>query len=176
MDAALGWLGDIFRAILLIVPRIVVVRATHGGVRFRHGHKALEMNPGVHWYWPVVTEIEIVPVRDRALDLQQQYLETSDSQTIGLESTIKYEIHDWLAALTACYDYEEMIDNRGRAVIESSVTCRSFEQIKDGKDELWEEIVNGLQDELDSYGITVHSVDLTDLARNFGVALWGSVR
>ncbi len=57
MESALGWLGQIFGAILKFFPRIIVIRATHGGVKWKYGKYIRAMGPGVHVYLPLITEI-----------------------------------------------------------------------------------------------------------------------
>ena len=72
METAFAWLGQIFDAILSFVPRVLIVRATHGGVKWRHGSQVISMLSGLHVYWPLVTEIEIIVTARQTLSLPKQ--------------------------------------------------------------------------------------------------------
>ena len=62
MDKAFGWIGEIFQTLLRLLPWLVIVPATHGGVAFVHGNRVKEWKPGLHWYWPVVTSYKLMAV------------------------------------------------------------------------------------------------------------------
>ena len=60
MDKAFGWIGEIFQTLLRLLPWLVIVPATHAGVAFVHGHRVKKWEPGLHWYWPVVTTYRLM--------------------------------------------------------------------------------------------------------------------
>ena len=78
MESALGWLQSIFDTILKLFPRLLIVGATHGGVKFVRGSKVVELKPGLHLYWPIVTEIETYCVVRQVIDLPTYTLTTKD--------------------------------------------------------------------------------------------------
>ena len=60
MESAFAWLNQLIEAVFRFCPRIVIVRATHAGVKWVHGWKVKAMPPGLHWYWPLTTEVEVL--------------------------------------------------------------------------------------------------------------------
>lgn len=171
MDAALGWLGDIFRAVLLLCPRLIIVRSTHAGIKFRRGREEIVINPGLHVYWPLVTEVEIIPVRYRTRDLQQQYLETSDNKKVGVGGVVAYEIHDIRRALCDCWDHEDVIRDKGLAAVKAVVTTNKYNYFKG--DVADTALTSRLAGELTQFGITVTSVQLSDFSESKMFAVWG---
>lgn len=60
------WLHQLFVWLAKWIPRPFIVRATYRGVRFdRHGGMSV-IEPGFRVYWPICTEIRLVPVTRRA--------------------------------------------------------------------------------------------------------------
>lgn len=171
MDAALGWIGTIFETMLRFLPHLEIIRSTHMGVKFRHGKKEIVLGPGLHWYWPLVTEIEIEAVKYRTTDLQAQYLETKDGKKVGVGGIVTYGIEDIRAALCECWDYEDVIKDKGLAAIKHVVTTNDYTYFSgsdaDGK------LTTRLRRELKDFGIDVSRVQLSDFAEARMIALWG---
>jgi regulator of protease activity HflC (stomatin/prohibitin superfamily) len=126
METALGWLGDVFRFLLSLVPRLLIVRATHRAVKFARGKHARVLLPGLHFYWPLVTEVEIVPVIRQTVDLVPQYLTTADGAPVAVSGIVVYEVDDVLRLLTECFDYDAMIRSFSLAAIKRVVANNDF--------------------------------------------------
>jgi hypothetical protein len=47
VEQVFGWIGQIFQTLLKLLPWLVIVPATHGGVAFVHGHRIKEWKPGL---------------------------------------------------------------------------------------------------------------------------------
>ena len=45
MESAFAWLNQLIEAVFRFCPRIVIVRATHAGVKWVHGWKVKAMPP-----------------------------------------------------------------------------------------------------------------------------------
>jgi regulator of protease activity HflC (stomatin/prohibitin superfamily) len=198
MESAFGWLGEIFNALLSLVPQIVLCRATHAGVKFQAGRTVRLLRPdngvpfpcikwwksfpylwfqrtGVHVYWPLVTETEIVPVKRQTTNLVNQYLCTSDGSTIGVGGIIVYEVSDVEKLLTECYDYEDTIQDLALAAIKKVVTSHSITDLQKGNGKVDKELTLELRKDLSRFGVRTVRVTLSDLAPCRMVGHWGSV-
>ena len=69
MGEALAWVGQIFEWVGRFIPRWVIIPPTRGGIKFVHGSKVVPLGPGIHWYWPAVTEYHEYPVARQGVDL-----------------------------------------------------------------------------------------------------------
>lgn len=180
MDAALGWLGDIIRALLLVIPRLLIVRTTHAGVKFRYGSNVLELThengirgTGLHIYWPLVTECEIVPIKRQTTNLDAQYLDTADGRTVGVSGILVYEISDVVALLTKTYDYEDTIRDLALATIKTVVIGRSMEALRANSADMDRELTRTLRSELRRFGVRTIRVTLSDIAPCRVLGHWG---
>lgn len=78
------WLHQLFVWLAKWIPRPFIVRATYRGVRFdRHGGMSV-IEPGFRVYWPICTEIRLVPVTRRAWEFGGKRLaDTRIETTLG---------------------------------------------------------------------------------------------
>jgi len=180
MEAALGWLGDLIRAMLLIVPQLILVRATHAGVRFRHGCTVVELThqngvggTGLHIYWPLVTEYEVVPIKRQTTNLDAQYLCTKDGQTIGVGGILVYEIDNVVSLLTECYDYEDTIRDLALATVKSVIVQHDIDRLRTESKKIDQELTKDLRNQLRRFGVKTIRVTLSDLAPCRVVGHWG---
>ena len=111
MDGALAWIGHIVEWLGKLIPRLVIVRSTHGGVKFKRGKYAIPIKPGVCAYWPIVTEVDILPVARQTHNLPSQSLTTRDGKTIVVSGVVVYEIRDVVSALAKNWDISDTIND-----------------------------------------------------------------
>jgi regulator of protease activity HflC (stomatin/prohibitin superfamily) len=164
MDHALGWLGDIVRGLLTLVPRLVIVRSTHEGVRFKMGHKAIRMRPGIHWYWPLTTEISVVPTKLQPCNLQAQRIVTKDGITVVVGGVVQYEIEDVVSAVTKCWCHDTMIKDVAMAAIAAVIPRHNYEEFRTSRRKVNMALTKQLRRDLDGFGVRVRWVRLSDLA------------
>ena len=196
MEAALGWFGDIVRALLRLIPQVILVRSTYAGVKFRYGRDVLLLThkngmylprlsfwaflpyprfqrTGIHFYWPLVTEHEIVPIKRQTANLVAQYLDTKDRKSIGCSGILVYDVSDVVKLLTECYDYEDTIRDYALAAIKDVIIQHTYDDMSTKAKEIDHQLTKTLRDQLKRFGIKTIRVTLSDFtqARIFG--LWG---
>jgi regulator of protease activity HflC (stomatin/prohibitin superfamily) len=159
-------IGQFLQAILGIIPRLVIIRTTHGGVKFRRGKKALAMRPGLHIYWPVVTQVEVVPVARQTVSLPSQVLTTQDDKSIMVAGSVVYTINDVILAYGGVnYDVPTTLDDVARAAIVELITSKTLEQLKGCKTEINADFTLLCRKRLKAYGVGVRSAYFTDFAQ-----------
>lgn len=167
MDA-FSWLGDIVRAILQFVPRLTIVRPTHGGVRFRRGKVAREMRPGLHVYWPLITEIEVIPTARQTDNLTPQTLATKDRHTVAVSGFIVSSISDVVAAIGSTnFDHTSTIKDIAQAALVEVVTGLTLDELLSGtaggvRSPLNKALTRACRRQLKRYGISVQRAGLVD--------------
>lgn len=173
MDIALGWIGDVARWLLALIPRLLIVEATHAGVAFVWGKKIKPLPPGLHFYWPVTTKVLIAPIKRQTANLDTQYLVTDDGRPVGVAGILVYEVSDIVKLLTECWDYEETIRDMAMAAIKDVVVSHALDELLEQSSELEEELEETLRPELEHFGINVIRLTLSDLAPAKVLAHWG---
>lgn len=164
MGGAFAWLGQLVEWLGSLIPRIMVVRATHGGVKFCRGHKIKVMNPGIHCYWPIITEIEVIPVARQTHNLPNQTLVTKDGKQVTLSGIVIYEIKDVVRALTKNWDYNDTVSDVSMAAIAKVVVEADYQDLISNVDRFCIGLTKETRKRLKSFGIQVHKVFITDFS------------
>jgi regulator of protease activity HflC (stomatin/prohibitin superfamily) len=155
------WLSQIFDALLSFFPRREIVRNTHGGVRWSLWRKPREIKPGVRFYWPLITDIEIIPTARQPHNASSQSLVTSDGEPVSIAVSIACRINDVLLAIGARnYDIDLTINERARIAAANIVLGTEYKDLfaEDVADRLTREC----RKQLKKYGVFVESASLTD--------------
>ena len=61
MTTAFSWMNNAMVAIAKLLPRIHLVRATYSAAVYLRDGTVRVWGPGIHWYWPMTTEVRMVP-------------------------------------------------------------------------------------------------------------------
>ena len=164
MDA-FAWLGEVFQALLSFVPRRVIVRATHGGVKWRLLRDPKELKPGVRWFWPLLSEVEIIPVARQTLNLQPQALVTKEGKEVVVGGVVVYSINDVVMAIgKRNYDVDTTINDISQCAIVEVITTVEFKELLGDLKKVEKELTKTCRRQLKQFGVSVHRVALTDFS------------
>ena len=148
-----------------LFPRILVVKANEKGVRFRRGKITKVIFPGVSWYWPLVTEIEIVPIVRQTLNLAAQTLMTKDGKCVIAAGVIVYSITDVIKYIVDNYDAEESIAEIASAALRDVIVEKSLDDIQTNSRNTTDKALSKCcKDALAIFGVSVEYARLTDFA------------
>ena len=111
METAFAWLGEIMNWVGKWFPRLVIVRSTHAGVRFRHGKKPEALLPGLRVFWPLVTEVDVIPTARQTHNLPTQALTTSDGKKVVVSGVVVYRIKDIVATMARNWDVSDTLND-----------------------------------------------------------------
>lgn len=96
---AFSWIGQIFDSLLQLFPRRVIIRATEAGVKWSLWREPKEMIPGIRFYWPLITDIEVIAVARQTLNTPTQSLMTRDGKTVVAGGVVVYKISNIVQAI-----------------------------------------------------------------------------
>lgn len=134
------------------------------------------MKPGLHLYWPMVTQIEIVPVARQTMSLPSQVLTTQDDKSIMVAGSVVYSITDMLLAYGGMnYDVPTTLDDVARAAIVELITSKTLDQLKGCKTQINSDFTRLCRKRLKIYGVGVRSAYFTDFAQCRVYRLVGNV-
>jgi len=172
MGSALGWLGDVVQALLKFFPRLVLIRMTHRGVKFCRRGNAVEMAPGLRWWWPLIADVEVVPVVRQSIDLPSQTLQTIDDESVVISGVIVYEIRDAVKSQTAAWDQDRTISDVARITFRDHCVCQTYERLRSNQEVGDRAMQTALRAALRPYGVWVISVGITDMVKTHVLALF----
>ena len=165
MEAAFAWIGEIAKFFGQLLPRLTIIKSSHRSVKYVCGKHRKLLLPGLHVYWPIVTDIETCAVVRQVLNLQSQILETKDGVTVVAGGLVVYEIDDAETFLADNENAYETIDDVATAAIRKVVVSATLDELRAGRSKLDSRLTRETQKLLSDFGVKVEYARLTDFAR-----------
>jgi regulator of protease activity HflC (stomatin/prohibitin superfamily) len=165
METAFSWISEIAQWLGRFIPRLLIVRSTHAGVKFRHGKRPEPLAPGLRFYWPLVTEVEVIPIARQTHNLPTQALLTADGKKVVVSGVVVYKIKDIVATIARNWDVSDTINDITMVAIMQVVTTHTLEYLlKHLTDEVQDKLTHETRKKLRVYGVGVYWTALTDFA------------
>lgn len=163
---AFAWLGQLIEALGRFIPRLIIIRATHMGVRWRLGKNVSEMGPGMHVYWPLITECEVIVTARQTLNLPTQVLMTADRQQIVVGTVVVYRVKDVVEAIgERNWDVECTVSDITQAAIVEVITRSNLNDLlTDVSGGIEKSLTKATRRRLRQYGVYVHRCAVTDFS------------
>jgi regulator of protease activity HflC (stomatin/prohibitin superfamily) len=173
VDKAFGWIGEIFQTLLRLLPWLVIVPSTHGGVAFVHGHRVKEWKAGLHWYWPVATSYKLMAVVRQTQRIQSKVIMTKDLRTVTVGALVTYYVDDVVSALAKIADLPSDIMERSQGAIFAEISVRTLEEVQGNRLAFNAALTERLAETMNGYGIQVLQAQLTEFAPCRAIAING---
>lgn len=169
------WLNDIITALLELVPRRVIIRSTHAGVKWRPLRGPVEMKPGWRIWWPLLSDIEVIPVARQTLNTPTQALMTKDGKQVVAGGVVVYSINDIVKAIgQQNYDVDETVHDITQAAIVQVITSwNSEELLKEISGKVEKDLTDTCRKQLRCFGVYVKRAALTDYSHCRSLNLLG---
>jgi len=164
VEQAFGWIGGIFQSLLRVIPWLVIVPATHGGVAFVRGGQVKEWKPGLHVYWPVVTTYKLMAMVRQTQTIQSKVVMTKDLKTVIVGGLVTYFIDDIVSALAKIADLPSDVIERSQGMILAVVSENTLAQIQGDRLAFNRLLTERVGNTLNGYGVQVLQVQLTEFA------------
>lgn len=170
MESVFTLLGQVLEAILSILPRLTIVRATHNAVKWRRGKKSIAVPPGLTIYWPLITDIDWLVVARQTLNLPSQVLMTKDKHQVVAGAFIVYSIKDIIQAIgERNWDVDSTISDITQAAVVEVITSMTLDDIltgiSGGKDSDFNQtLTKTCAIQLRQFGVHVMRAGLTDFS------------
>jgi regulator of protease activity HflC (stomatin/prohibitin superfamily) len=166
LEAALNWIGLIAETVIRLFPHLKIVTVTQGGIKMRRGHEISVLGPGLHWYWPTITVINVVTTVRDTQDLAGQTFTTKDGKVVLASGMVMYSVNDVEKLLTSSPDYVSTISDVCMNCIHDCFIKYEWEQLRAGilDGTIGKELKKAASEELRPFGIKIISLGLKDLA------------
>jgi regulator of protease activity HflC (stomatin/prohibitin superfamily) len=175
MNAAFAWVSDFVALFISVFPHLIIVKKIEGGVKFVRGKHVKILKPGLRWYWPLVTEQEVVPVVRQVTNLSTQTLMTKDGKTVIASAVIVYRVSDIEAFLVENHDADEAIGEVAIAALRDAIADEDLEDLrKNFRNKIDTRLTKEVMGSLKPFGVEVESVRLTSFAPATTFSIIGS--
>lgn len=174
IDQALGWVGDVARALReWLLPSMSVVLCSQAGVRYRKGKEPTLLKPGVYWYWSPLTDIEVCDVVQQPLTTEEQHLVTLDGKTVSAGVACTYRITNPLLWDRQFTDPEETLGDASQAAVRRLVVHSRLENMIALGSQLDKALLGQVKRETQGMGVEIIHARFTSLAPSRVLSLLG---
>ena len=164
------WLTEVLKGITDFIPRISTLQPWEAGVRTTLGKHKKAIGPGWYVYWPTIQEIHYMEIQPQIVDLRVQSVWTSDGHDLAISGGVRYRISDAMKAFTNIQAVDAAIQNVSLGIIAEYVNARTMADCHDIVN-LKGEILKGLRDDCQGWGVKVERVYITDIGRTRNIRL-----
>lgn len=158
-----GWLGDLARWAVVWVPRLVHVKANEAGVKFIRGETRV-IGPGLHFWWPVTTEVRKTETARCILELDTQPLVTKDSKVVLAGGIVAYRVTDVHKFLVENYDADTNLGEAAEVAIRRTVIGKTLEELQTTRVAIDNALSKEVQTIMSDFGVEVLFARLAELA------------
>lgn len=153
------WLNELLSALLRFIPRVSIVPSTHGGIAFVRGRPRLLRSGRLRLWWPLVTELLVVPVVRQTLNLPNQVLVPADkTRPYVVSGVVVYSIRDPVKALSGVHDLDEAVRDMALVAIKGVLTEQGLTAASDAA------LLKEVRSRVWGWGLDVQQVFLSDTA------------
>ena len=139
-----------------------VIDSNVNAVRLRFGKVSKIMEPGFHFYIPLVDEINPIYMSERVDKLPFQTLISRDNVSVSLDSSIQYQVTDPYKALFAVKNFKETVMERTSMSIREAVSTRDINSLLHNSNEVRSDIIETIGD-TKHWGVKVIDVNIKDI-------------
>lgn len=164
MESALAWIGQTAEWFGRFVPRWIILNTTQGAVKFVGGSHPVVLGPGIHWYWPAMTEVKEWIIARQPVDLPTQTIVTADGKTVAVGGAILFRITDVLPLLADTWDPDKTIRVKAAIVVRDVCSAATWDELQSGKSDLPRRLRKAMRKKLGPLGVRVLEATLTDFA------------
>ncbi len=155
-------LAQWLEAFTSVIPRLGIMPANHKGVKYQHGKTVIEIEPGLYWYWPLVTSVESLAVKRQTVNVPTQTIYAACGISISAGCVVVFEISDIVKALFETWEIDETITDEAESLLAQVVS--KIESIDTDIKELNKELTIEMRKRLSPYGVSVKRANIRDFA------------
>lgn len=123
--------------------------------------------PGLHFYWPLTTEVEVLVTARQTLAIPDQVLATKDGKKVVVKTLVVYKIRDIVHAIGRVnWDVDVTINDLTQAAVVRVVATHTYDEVMQGiaDDTLTLTLTKAVRKELRQFGVHVVRSKLVDFA------------
>ncbi len=155
-------LAQWLEAFTSLVPRLSIMPASHRGIKYKYGKIVVGIEPGLYWYWPLVTSISTLAIKRRTVSVPTQTIYADCGISISAGCVVVFEIADITKALYETWEIDDTIADEAEALLAQVIS--KIESIDIDIKTLNKELTNEMKKRLTPYGVSVKRANIRDFA------------
>lgn len=166
MESALAWIGHLAEWLGRFFPRLMLLNTTEGAVKFVRGSRPVLLGPGLHFYWPLLTEVKAWVVARQSVNLTTQTVTTKDGKVIAVGGLLIFRIEDAMPLIAHTWNADQTIRDIAAGVVHSVCSQAEWGELQMAKNDgtLNKALKKEMRRQLSRFGVRIIAATLTDFA------------
>ncbi|MCA9515830.1 MAG: slipin family protein [Myxococcales bacterium] len=145
--------------------QVQTVATGHVAAMFVDGKLAELLPVGLHAFWRGVADLRFIDVdlRERSVDVAGQELMTADRVTLRLNAVVVMKVVDVARSLEVVEDARAAVYREAQLALRAVVGGRDLDALLSGKDEVADELTQGLRARAAHFGVEIVSLGVKDV-------------
>jgi len=161
---------SVFLGLILIIGAIhewglrrMTIFEYQRGVKYSRGRFRQILEPGVHWFVPLLTSINRVDVRRRVLPITGQEVLTSDGISMKASMGATFELKDLNVAINQILDYEGALHLELQMALRELIGNAPVDEVLEKRPEFSRQLLELTREKARKLGLELHEVNIKDL-------------
>ena len=163
--AAFSWLGEFLKGMTSFIPRLRLVKAGHGAIRYSPRGKIEVLQAALYVYGPMIQAFEDFPTAGQTTEVPKQALLTKDLKTVSVGAAITFEIEDLQAFSVDNFNTFDDVDDIAQIAVRDVVKEHTLVEIQTDP-EMDEKLRKAAQRRLRNYGVRVKRMAIKTFAQS----------
>lgn len=131
------------------------------------GKNIKALGPGLHFWWPITTEVEVIVTARQTLAIPDQVMATKDGKKVVVKTLVVYRVPDVVQAIGKLnWDVDTTINDLTQSAVVRVVATHTYDEIMHGiaDESLTKTLTKETRRELRQFGVHITRAKLVDFA------------
>ncbi len=148
---------------LLLLSGVRIAQEYERSIVFRLGRFVGLKGPGIFWIVPIIERQQIVDIRTKTVDLEQQETITKDSVTIKVNAVLWFKITDPERAIIQVADYNKAVYQFSVTALRNIIGQHSLDEVLREREQINNTLQKIVCSATEPWGIKIEMVEMKDV-------------
>ena len=149
--------------LLLIASTVRIAQEYQRSIVFRLGRFQGERGPGLFFIIPIIERQQLIDIRTRTVDLEQQETITKDSVTIKVNAVLWFKITDPEKAIIKVADYNKAVYQFSVTALRNIIGQHSLDEVLREREQINGTLQKIVDATTEPWGIKIEMVEMKDV-------------
>src|ERR1700712_6073644 len=149
--------------VLILLSGFRIAQEYQRGVVFRLGRFQSIKGPGLYWIIPLIERQQLVDIRTRTVDLEQQETITKDSVTIKVNAVLWFKIINPEDAIIKVADYNKAVYQFSVTALRNIIGQHSLDEVLREREQINGTLQKIVDSTTEPWGIKIEMVEMKDV-------------
>ena len=148
---------------VLFISGLRIAQEYERSLVFRLGRFMNIKGPGLFWIIPIIERQQIVDIRTRTVDLEQQETITKDSVTIKVNAVLWFRVIDPASAVIKVANYERAVYQFSVTALRNIIGQHLLDEVLKEREQINRTLQQMVDTATESWGIKIEMVEMKDV-------------